>query len=205
MLLVLDNFDSFTHNLLDYFGSLQVPYRLYRNDSSAEEIIKSGTYSGLVISPGPETPAKAGCLPEVLTHYINKVPVLGICLGHQAIGEYFGARLCKAAQPMHGKVSTIYQSGHSIFEGLTSELSVVRYHSLILKDLPAALQPIAQTSSGEVMAIAHRYLPVVGLQFHPEAWLTEHGKQMLINWYQLATGLSHSSEQQVARTQQVVF
>lgn len=181
MLLVLDNFDSFTHNLLDYFGRLGISYKLYRNDVPLAEIT-THTYTGIVLSPGPETPAKAGCLMQVIDWYADKLPILGICLGHQALGEYFGASLGKAAKPMHGKVSNIHLSKHPLFEGLPGQIEVVRYHSLLLSQLPDCLHCIATTDTGEIMAIAHASLPIVGLQFHPEAWLTRQGMDILQAW-----------------------
>ena len=205
MLLVLDNFDSFTHNLLDYFSSLGAPYKLFRNNQPIADIIAAGPYTGLVISPGPETPSKAGCLTEVLQHYLHQIPVLGICLGHQAIGEHFGACLGKAKKPMHGKVSTIQHTQHPIFKGLPTQLNVVRYHSLILSDLPDSLQAIAHTQSDEIMAIAHTDLPLTGLQFHPEAWLTQHGKQLLANWVGLVKAYHIEASCQLASSQEVAF
>lgn len=183
MLLVIDNFDSFTHNLLDYFSRLGIAYQLYRNDVPLEEIQKQ-EYTGLVISPGPETPERAGRLMEILAHYIDKLPILGICLGHQAIGQYFGASLHKAEKPMHGKVSIIHLEAHPVFEGLPQQMEVVRYHSLVLDDLPESLHCIARCENGEIMAIAHSSLPILGLQFHPEAWLTRYGMDILQAWYE---------------------
>ncbi len=146
-----------------------------------EEITRE-RYQGIVISPGPETPAKAGNLMKVLAYYEKKLPILGICLGHQAIGEYYGAALEKALKPMHGKVSSIHFSADYLFTGIAMPFNIVRYHSLILNNLPAALQSIAETPAGELMALRHQYLPIRGLQFHPEAHLTQFGLQILRNW-----------------------
>lgn len=188
MILLLDNFDSFTYNLQDYFAQIGVKCKIYRNNADTEEIL-SGTYKGIVLSPGPGRPKSSGCLMEVIHYYKNTHPILGICLGHQAIGEYFGAKLGKAATPMHGKVSKIFQSDEVLFYGMEKEINVVRYHSLVLTNIPSCLQKTAYTSKQEIMAIKHKTLSIHGLQFHPEAVLTEKGLQMLHNWvrfYQLA-------------------
>ena len=166
---------------MDYFQQLGKECHVVRNDIPLNEITKLN-YSGVVLSPGPETPAKAGCLMEVIDFYHKKTPMLGICLGHQAIGEFFGARLCKAARPMHGKLSKIETNQKGAFHGLPKIFEVVRYHSLVLDQLPKALKISAQTEADEVMALQHGSLPLEGLQFHPEAVLTEHGLQMLKNW-----------------------
>ena len=188
MILILDNFDSFTYNLQDYFAQANVTCRIVRNNHDPRDIF-AGSYKGIVLSPGPGRPQGAGCMNEVIRYYERTHPVLGICLGHQAIGEYFGAKLVRAAVPMHGKVSTIGVSNDSIFADMPSHLKVVRYHSLILEDLPACLEATAYTDSGEIMAIKHKKWSISGLQFHPEAVLTDNGRQMLHNWvrfYQIA-------------------
>jgi len=181
MILILDNFDSFTYNLVDYFNQLGVESKLFRNNHNFEELI-SLEYAGVVLSPGPERPEKAGCLMQVLAYYSGKLPILGVCLGHQAIGQFFGAELIKAEKPMHGKISTIYCENAAIFEDIGRTCEVVRYHSLILKNIPTCLQIIAQTDKNEVMAIQHKELSITGLQFHPEAWLSKEGLRMLRNW-----------------------
>ncbi len=188
LILLLDNFDSFTYNLQDYFAQANVRCKIVRNQRDPKEIF-SGSYKGIVLSPGPGKPETAGCMTEVIRYYERTHPILGICLGHQAIGEYFGANLVKAAVPMHGKVSTISVSNDLVFSGMPSHVNVVRYHSLILKDLPPCLEVTAYSDKGEVMAIRHKTKPIVGLQFHPEAILTDNGRQMLHNWvrfYQVA-------------------
>lgn len=181
MVLLLDNFDSFTYNLADYLQQAGVHCHVVTNQTPLSEINKL-EFKGIVLSPGPETPEKAGNLMEVLKAFYNKMPILGVCLGHQAIGQFFGARLVKALKPMHGKVSEIYCEPDSLFDGLKSPLKVVRYHSLVLDQLPETLLCTASTAQGEIMAIKHKTLPVSGLQFHPEAILTESGLAMLKNW-----------------------
>lgn len=182
MVLLLDNFDSFTYNLVDYLSQLGVGVKVFRNDVDMRTIT-SEEYSGVVISPGPETPEKAGNLLSILSHYIGKVPILGICLGHQAIGQHFGAELVKAEKPMHGKISKIqiWNEGR-IFNGLPEKFNVVRYNSLIIKNLPEELVCLASTESGEIMALRHSSVPLWGLQFHPEAALTQYGLTILKNW-----------------------
>jgi anthranilate synthase component II len=182
VLLLIDNFDSFSHMLADYLRQAGAELKVVRNDVSLEDVIQ-GEYEGIVLSPGPETPAKAGNLMEILDHYHDKLPVLGICLGHQAIGEYFGARLVKGARPVHGKVHPVRKVGsHPVLEGLPDQYRVTRYHSLELKDLPDCLEVILETEQKEIMAITHRDLPLLGIQFHPEAHLTEHGLALLQRW-----------------------
>ena len=151
MVLLLDNFDSFTWNLADYIHRLGVDCQVVQNDQPLSTI-QQIPFQALILSPGPQTPAKAGCLMEVIEHYYARVPVLGVCLGHQALGEFFGAELFKAAQPMHGKLSQIQCSEDYLFEGLPRQLQVVRYHSLLLKNLPPSLQSIAETPTGEPVA-----------------------------------------------------
>lgn len=184
MILLLDNFDSFTYNLVDYFNQLGVECVVKRNDVSLEEIV-SMDYDGLVISPGPETPQKSGNLMQVLKYFYDKTPVLGICLGHQAIGEFFGAKLVKALKPMHGKISKVVHQQNHLFEDIPITFNVVRYNSLLLEEINTPLKVIAETDQEEIMAICHQKLPVWGVQFHPEAALTEYGLQLLKNWLTL--------------------
>ena len=181
MVLLLDNFDSFTYNLADYLRQAGTECVVMNNKTPPEDI-KKLPLKGIVLSPGPETPSKAGCMPELLASFYNKLPILGVCLGHQAIGEFFGAKLDKAIRPMHGKISEITCENDYLFKGTEKKIKVVRYHSLVLKNLPDSLSCIASTAEGEVMAIKHNSLPVRGLQFHPEAILTESGLAMLKNW-----------------------
>ena len=181
MLLLLDNFDSFTYNLVDYLGQLGVEAKVVRNNVPLQEI-KQLPIKAVVLSPGPGTPRAAGSLFDVIHHYHDKVPMLGICLGHQALGEFFGARLGKGIRPMHGKVSEIICEPDPVFAGLPPRMQVVRYHSLVLHDVPEEIVPLAYTQEGELMAFRHRSLPLYALQFHPEAALTTYGLQMLRNW-----------------------
>lgn len=181
MILLLDNFDSFTYNLVDYFGQLGIKTHVVRNNVPLTQITEQ-VYQGVVLSPGPEKPQTAGNLMQVIEHYLGKRPMLGICLGHQAIGEYLGAALEKANYPMHGKISAIKTQEGQLFNDLPKEFNVVRYHSLVLKRLPATLKPTAQTAEGTLMAFESEALNVFGIQFHPEAALTEHGLHILRNW-----------------------
>lgn len=181
MILVVDNYDSFTYNLVDYFNQLNIEVETLRNDTSLHDLL-SEKYSGIVLSPGPGLPTKAENLMHVLEYYHKKIPVLGICLGHQAIGEFFKGEIIKAQTPMHGKLSQISQSGDAIFNNLPSTFNVVRYHSLICSNLPEELQILALSDIGEIMALKHKSLPIYGLQFHPEAVLTQFGLEILKNW-----------------------
>ena len=185
MLLLLDNFDSFTYNLYDYFRQLGVAVEVRRNDVPLEEL-KALPLRGIVLSPGPGTPEKAGVMPALIAHYHQRLPMLGICLGHQALGQYFGGNVEKGLKPMHGKLSEITCQEDPIFAGLPTKMQVVRYHSLVLKEWPAGLVPLAQTPEGELMAFRHARWPLYALQFHPEAALTEHGLAMLRNWVNIA-------------------
>ena len=181
MILVLDNFDSFTYNLVDYFKQLGIVCKVFRNNASLYEI-KKFNYDAIVLSPGPGRPENSGSLMEVIDEYHSKLPILGICLGHQALGQYFGAEIVKAEKPMHGKVASIKLFDALLFKGLPSEISVVRYHSLMLSDLSPCLEMVAESITGTIMAIKHKSLSIYGLQFHPEAIMTEYGLEMLGNW-----------------------
>ncbi|GHA67347.1 anthranilate synthase component II [Pontibacter akesuensis] len=185
MLLLLDNFDSFTYNLVDYFGRLGVEVEVVRNDVPLQELQKL-PIEAIVLSPGPGTPQAAGSMMDVIRHYHEKVPMLGICLGHQALGEFFGAKLEKGLRPMHGKISKITCTDDAIFEGLPQQMPVVRYHSLVLQHTPESILPLAHTQEGELMAFRHKSLPLYALQFHPEAALTTYGLHMLRNWVSIA-------------------
>lgn len=185
MLLLLDNFDSFTYNLRDYFQQLGQEVLVLRNDVPLTEIQRH-EYSGIVLSPGPGKPKEAGVLMEVIAHYHDKLPMLGICLGHQALGEFLGAKLQKATKPMHGKISEISCQDDTLFRGLPCNMPVTRYHSLLLTELPPELVPLAQTKEGELMAFRHVNFPVFAVQFHPEALLTTYGLDILRNWISIA-------------------
>ncbi|QKZ15242.1 anthranilate synthase component II [Spirosoma sp. KUDC1026] len=182
-LLVIDNFDSFTHMLVDYLHQAGATCRVVRNNASMQAFDEEPV-DGVVLSPGPGTPRQAGQLLDLIARYQGKVPILGVCLGHQALGEFFGARLQRALQPMHGKVSTVrvLEQQDVLMRNIPATFKVTRYHSLLLKDLPASLVPLAVTDGGELMAMRHRSLPIWGVQFHPEAALTEHGLRLLKNW-----------------------
>jgi anthranilate synthase component 2 len=185
MILLIDNFDSFAHILADYFRRTGEQVTVLRNNVALEEI-KSLHFSALVLSPGPETPEKAGNLMEILSHFIDKVPVLGICLGHQAIGTYFGAELIRSPRPMHGKISTVFRKkNHDLLNGLPENFKVTRYHSLELQNLPDCLDVLLEGENGEIMTFSHKDLPITGIQFHPEAHLTAHGEQLIQNWVSL--------------------
>ncbi len=179
MLLIIDNYDSFTYNLLDYFQQLGQECQLIRNDLEKEHWPDSP--DALIISPGPMDPMRAGKLMEMLDFYVGKVPVLGICLGHQALALKFGAKIDHAIKPMHGKISRIFCEKDPIFKNIPENFNVVRYHSLVVKELPEELKSLAKTEENELMAFVHKTLPVYGIQFHPEAALTEYGLQLLDN------------------------
>ncbi len=181
MILVIDNFDSFTYNLVDYLNQLNITVEVQRNNAPLNELI-SDKYTGLVLSPGPGVPVNAGYLMEILDYYHTKIPILGICLGHQAIGEFFGGRLIKAKKPMHGKNSFIFHDGDRLFDHLPPKFRIVRYNSLLCDNINTNLQTIASSDTGEVMALKHKELPIYGLQFHPEAVLTQYGLEILRNW-----------------------
>ncbi|MCE7056832.1 gamma-glutamyl-gamma-aminobutyrate hydrolase family protein [Algoriphagus sp. AGSA1] len=182
MLLLLDNFDSFSHMLADLLRQSGEELQVLRNDVSLEDI-NTLDFGGLVLSPGPGVPQDAGNLMSILAEYYDKVPILGVCLGHQAIGEFFGARLKKNAIPTHGKVHEVHKTLiHPYTAGIPDAFMVTRYHSLQLTDLPEELEVILETESGEVMGIAHRNLPILGIQYHPEAYLTEYGLELVKAW-----------------------
>jgi para-aminobenzoate synthetase component 2 len=182
-LLVVDNFDSFTYMLVDYLQQAGATCRVVRNNESFDDLIKEPV-DAVVLSPGPGVPKQAGRLMDIIRYYHRRVPMLGICLGHQALGEFFGAILRQAERPMHGKVSTIrIETDDVLWHGLPIEFDVTRYHSLVLTDLPPdKLMSLAVTEQDEVMAIRHQTLPIWGVQFHPEAALTQHGLRLIENW-----------------------
>ncbi|MCB0642499.1 MAG: aminodeoxychorismate/anthranilate synthase component II [Phaeodactylibacter sp.] len=182
-LLLIDNYDSFTYNLYDYLLQLGANCEVVRNDAITLAEIEAFAPTALVFSPGPERPAQAGILMDCIRQFHRSVPMLGVCLGHQALGEFFGAELVRAQKPMHGKTSLIKHQGHPLFASLPTSFEVMRYHSLILEAIPVEiLEVLAVTEEGEVMAIAHRQFPLIGIQFHPESILSPHGLQILSNW-----------------------
>ena len=184
MLLMIDNYDSFTYNIVQYFGELGQEVRVFRNDAISLAEISELDPDYLVISPGPGTPAQAGISLAAIREFGGKIPLLGICLGHQAIGEAFGGRVVHAKRLMHGKVSAIHHRDVGVFRGIPEPVSCTRYHSLAVdrETLPDALQITAWTDDGEIMGLRHQSLAVEGVQFHPESILTEHGHDMLANF-----------------------
>ena len=182
--LMIDNYDSFTYNLVQYFGELGAQVEVFRNDEITLEGVAARRPDRLVISPGPCSPAEAGISVEAIRHYAGKLPILGVCLGHQSIGAAFGGRIIRAQQLMHGKTSEIETSGQGVFTGLPQRFTVNRYHSLAIEksSCPSDLVTTAWTHDGEIMGVRHRELPVEGVQFHPESILTEHGHAMLRNF-----------------------
>ena len=184
MLLMIDNYDSFTYNLVQYFGELGQEVQVFRNDEiSLEEVDRLGA-DRVVISPGPCTPSEAGISVALIQRFAGKIPILGVCLGHQSIGQAFGGRIVHAGQLMHGKTSEIRHRDAGVFHGLPNPLTATRYHSLVIekKTLPACLEVTAWTDDGEIMGVRHRDLPVEGVQFHPESILTEKGHDLLANF-----------------------
>jgi len=186
MILMLDNYDSFTYNLVQYLGELGADVFVARNDEISVERIEALQPSHIVISPGPCTPNEAGITLELVERMAGRVPLLGVCLGHQAIGQAFGGKVVRAKQVMHGKVSRISHDGKGVFETIPDRFTATRYHSLVVEreTLPACLEVTAQSEDGEIMGLRHRALAVEGVQFHPEALLTEHGHKMLQNFIQ---------------------
>ena len=187
MILVIDNYDSFTYNLVQYLGELGVKSRVYRNDEVTIKQIRKLQPERILISPGPGIPRDAGITIDLIRSFSNEIPILGVCLGHQAIGEAFGGRVVRAPYLMHGKISEICHDSATIFRGIPYRFKATRYHSLIVeKDtLPNDLEVSATTPDGLVMGLRHRSLPVEGVQFHPESVMTEHGKKLLENFLQL--------------------
>jgi anthranilate synthase/aminodeoxychorismate synthase-like glutamine amidotransferase len=184
MLLMIDNYDSFTFNLVQYLGELGAEVKVVRNDELSVQDVEALAPSHVVLSPGPCTPNEAGITLETIARLAGKVPILGVCLGHQAIGQAFGGKVVRAKQVMHGKVSRIRHDGRGVFAQLENEFIATRYHSLVVErdSLPACLEVSAQSEDGEIMGLRHRGLAVEGVQFHPEALLTEHGHKMLENF-----------------------
>ncbi|WHZ09628.1 MAG: aminodeoxychorismate/anthranilate synthase component II [Burkholderiaceae bacterium] len=183
-LLMIDNYDSFTYNLVQYFGELGAPVEVFRNDEITVEGIAARAPDRLVLSPGPCTPAEAGVSVAAIRHFAGRLPILGVCLGHQSLGAAFGAEIVRAKLLMHGKTSVITNSGHGVFVGLPGRFTVNRYHSLAVAraNLPEVLEVTAWTDDGEIMGLRHKELAVEGVQFHPESILTEHGHALLKNF-----------------------
>ena len=193
MLLMIDNYDSFTYNLVQYFGELGEDVRVFRNDAITLEGISELKPQQLVLSPGPCSPAEAGICVPAIKHFAGKLPILGVCLGHQSIGAAFGGRIIRAQQQMHGKTSVITTDGEGVYRDLPKHFTVVRYHSLAIErdTLPGELDVTSTSEDGEIMGVRHHELagtatPLEGVQFHPESILTEHGHAMLRNFLQLS-------------------
>jgi anthranilate synthase/aminodeoxychorismate synthase-like glutamine amidotransferase len=184
MILMIDNYDSFTWNLVQYLGELGADVEVHRNDAISVDAVEARKFSHIVLSPGPCTPDQAGITLELIGRLAGKVPILGVCLGHQAIGQAFGGRVIRAQRVMHGKVSSVSHDGQGLFNGIPQDFIATRYHSLVVEraSLPPELEVTAESEDGEIMGLRHRSLPVEGVQFHPEALLTEHGHQMLQNF-----------------------
>jgi anthranilate synthase/aminodeoxychorismate synthase-like glutamine amidotransferase len=184
MIAVIDNYDSFTYNLVQYLGELGGEVRVFRNDEVALKELEALAPSHVVLSPGPGTPDHAGVTLELIAGLAGRVPILGVCLGHQAIGQAFGGKVVRAGRVMHGKVSTIRHDGRGVFAGVPDGFTATRYHSLAVDraSVPECLAVTAQSEDGEIMGLRHRALAVEGVQFHPEALLTEHGQRMLQNF-----------------------
>ncbi len=189
MLLMIDNYDSFTYNLVQYFGELGAEIRVFRNDEITVRQIEELAPSHIVISPGPCTPAEAGISIAAIKHFGGKIPLLGVCLGHQGIGEAFGGKVVRAKRVMHGKISSIHHRGQGVFTGIPDPFNATRYHSLVIQQesLPDCLEVTAWTenpdgSIEEIMGVRHKTLAIEGVQFHPESILTEHGHQLLQNF-----------------------
>lgn len=189
MILVIDNYDSFTYNLVQYLGQLGQDIVVKRNDEIDVAGIEELAPDHIMISPGPCSPNEAGISLEVIEYFKGKIPIIGICLGHQSIGQAFGGEVVRAEQLMHGKTSLIHHDGKSLFKGLPSPFTATRYHSLIVRkeSLPDCLEITAETEDGEIMGLRHKEYPIEGLQFHPESIITEHGLLMLENFLSLRT------------------
>lgn len=187
MILVIDNYDSFTYNLVQYFGELGAELVIHRNDEISLQAIRELAPSHICISPGPCTPNEAGMSNEIIREFGSNLPLLGVCLGHQCIAQTFGGEVIRADRLMHGKTSPILHQGAGIFAGVESPFIATRYHSLIVRreNFPDCLEITAETEEGEIMALQHREFPIYGVQFHPESILTQHGKTILKNFLEI--------------------
>jgi anthranilate synthase/aminodeoxychorismate synthase-like glutamine amidotransferase len=187
MILVIDNYDSFTYNLVQYLGQLGEKTVTHRNDQISLEQVEGLAPQAILISPGPKTPSEAGICVQVITHFHERIPLLGVCLGHQSIGFAFGGKIVKAKSIMHGKTSAIYHDQKTIFQGIPTPFDAIRYHSLVIEreSLPDCLEITAHTDDGEIMGVRHKKYPVEGIQFHPESILTPNGKRILRNFLKL--------------------
>ena len=187
MLLVIDNFDSFTYNLVQYFGELGVEQKVFRNNEITPEQAQNLNPDRILISPGPCAPSQAGVSLDIIAAFAGHKPILGVCLGHQAIGQYFGGKVIRAQQLMHGKTSPVMHKNTDLFKGLPQNFAATRYHSLVVEraTLPDCLEITAETTDGEIMGMRHKKHPVWGVQFHPESYATENGMQLLQNFLSL--------------------
>jgi anthranilate synthase/aminodeoxychorismate synthase-like glutamine amidotransferase len=184
MVVVIDNYDSFTYNLVQYLAELGADVRVYRNDAIDVAGLEALAPAGVVISPGPGNPDEAGVSLAAIAELGGRIPILGVCLGHQSIGQVYGGRVVRAPRLMHGRTSPIEHDGRGVFAGLPSPFTATRYHSLVVErdSFPECLEISAWTAEGEIMGLRHKSLSVEGVQFHPESFLTEHGHRMLSNW-----------------------
>jgi anthranilate synthase component 2 len=187
MLIMIDNYDSFTYNLVQYLGELGEEVRTFRNDEISVDEIAKLSPDRIMVSPGPGKPDAAGVSLQVITHFAGKVPLMGVCLGHQSIGQAFGGKVVHAKEVMHGKTSMVEHDGSKLFADIPSPYRVTRYHSLVVerKSLPAELEVTAWTNDGEIMGLRHRDMLLVGVQYHPESILTEHGHRLLQNFLEM--------------------
>ncbi len=194
MLLVIDNYDSFTYNLVQYLGELGAEMSVYRNDRITLQEIEKMQPAQIVVSPGPCTPKEAGISVDVIREFGSRIPILGVCLGHQAIGEAYGGEVVRAPRLMHGKTSMVEHDGRTLYRGLPNPFEATRYHSLIIRreSLPAVLEITAWTEEGEIMGVRHKTFPVEGVQFHPESILTRVGKDLLKNFLESAASRAAS-------------
>jgi anthranilate synthase component 2 len=184
MIAVIDNYDSFTYNLVQYLGELGAEPEVHRNDQITVAALRAREPEGIVVSPGPRTPREAAVSNDAIRHFAGKIPVLGVCLGHQCLAHVFGGEVVRAERILHGKTSQIIHQGRGLFAGLPNPFAATRYHSLLVRrdTLPAELEVVAWTAEGEIMGLKHREYEAWGVQFHPESVLTEHGKRLLANF-----------------------
>jgi anthranilate synthase/aminodeoxychorismate synthase-like glutamine amidotransferase len=184
MILMIDNYDSFTYNLVQYLGEMGQQLKVFRNDKITVEQIEEMKPDRIIVSPGPCTPNEAGISVEAIKHFAGKVPILGVCLGHQSIGQAFGGEIVRAQRLMHGKTSPIHHDGEGVFKDLPNPFEATRYHSLVIRreTIPDCLQITAETDMREIMGVRHKELPIEGVQFHPESILTGEGKKLLANF-----------------------
>ncbi|MCX8107223.1 MAG: aminodeoxychorismate/anthranilate synthase component II [Verrucomicrobiae bacterium] len=195
MVLVIDNYDSFTYNLVQYLGEMNVDVEVHRNDALTLDQIHALSPERILISPGPCSPKESGLSNDVIRTFAGKVPILGVCLGHQCIGHVFGGKVTRNYRVMHGKTSLIHHNGRDLFEGIPSPFTATRYHSLVIarESLPPCLEITAETQEGEIMGVRHREWPIFGVQFHPESILTEHGRLLLANFLRIPSSACGSA------------